>query len=86
MDFPDVDLDAPKRAPGNPNPRTRTLGLTPSIFFRVEPHKTPKRVSLATPKIFVCRVGAKSPQDIDRDARGERRRIKKVGVISKDDK
>ena len=39
------DLDAPKRAPENLDPKTRMLGLAPSIFFRVEPPKTPKEVS-----------------------------------------
>ena len=28
----------------HPTPKKRMLGLTPSIFFRVEPPKTPKQV------------------------------------------
>ena len=35
------DLDAPKRASEDPNPKTRMLGLTPIGFFRVDAPKTP---------------------------------------------
>ena len=56
MDFADTD---PRLLPGEletrprrhetytwdvPTPKTRMLGPTPSIFFRVEPHKTPRQV------------------------------------------
>ena len=37
------DLVAPRRAWEVATPKKRTLGLTPSIFFGVEPHKTEKR-------------------------------------------
>ena len=64
MDFPDVDPDARKLSRDVPTPKTRTLGLTPDIFFRVEPRETPKHV-----------FG--DPQDINIDGRAERRQIKK---------
>ena len=38
------DLDAPRRAWEDPNPKKRMLGLAPSIFFRVDPWKTDKEV------------------------------------------
>ena len=47
------DLDAPKRAPENLDPKTRMLGLAPMVFFKVGAPKTPKQVSLATPEIFI---------------------------------
>ena len=39
------------------------LGLTPTIFFKVEPHKTPKQVFGATPRIFIYVVGPKDDSD-----------------------
>ena len=35
------DLDAPKRAPENLDPKTRMLGVAPMVFCKVEPPKTP---------------------------------------------
>ena len=46
------DLGASRRAPENLDPKKRMLGLAPSIFSKVEPPKTPKQASLATPRIF----------------------------------
>ena len=53
------DLDAPRRAWEVATPKKRMLGLAPSIFSKVDVANTHKRVSLATPKIFIYMVGAK---------------------------
>ena len=48
------DLDAWKLSRDVPTPKKRMLGPTPSIFFKVDARKTPKRV-FGDPRIFVCR-------------------------------
>ena len=52
------DLDVTKHSRDNPTPKKRMLGLTPSIFFRVEPPKTPKRVFGDPQNLYICGVGA----------------------------
>ena len=66
MDSPGValvssrrDLDAPRRASENPNPKTRMLGPTPMVFLKVDVSRKRINMPLATPEIFVYRVGAK---------------------------
>ena len=49
------DLDASERAPEDLDPKTRTLGLAPSIFLEVDAVRKRQNRSLATPKIFVYR-------------------------------
>ena len=64
VDFPDIDpnsslvssrrdLDASKLSRDVANPKKRMLGLTPSIFFRVDAPKTPKQVFGDPRKIFI---------------------------------
>ena len=66
MDFADIgvrsalvssrrDLDAPRRAWEDPNPKTRMLGPTPVIFFRVDAPKAPKQV-FGDPLIYSYRI------------------------------
>ena len=73
MDFPDVDpgrtgeLETrPRRAetqPGNPNPKTGMLGLTPRHVYKGDPPKTCNQVFGATPKIIIYRVGAEDDKE-----------------------
>ena len=57
------DLDVTKRTREDPTPKTRILGPAPSIFLKVDAPETHKQVSLATPKIFVHRVGPKDSKN-----------------------
>ena len=40
-----------------PIPKTRMLGVTPSIFFEVDVSRKRKNRSLATPRLFIYMVG-----------------------------
>ena len=86
------DLDASKRASEDPNPKKRMLGPAPSIFCRVDVPKTPKQVSLATPKIYLYvdgrgaegdkKRGITFLSDIKRDERAKRQKKRKSRCVS----
>ena len=57
-------LDASERSRRNPNPKTRMLGLAPSIFFRGSTSRKRRTGVFGDPQnIYVCRVGAKDDKE-----------------------
>ena len=58
------DLDAPKRAPDNLDPKKRMLGPAPSIFLKVDAPRTRHSRRLWRPPEYLCMwvVGAEKRQ------------------------
>ena len=81
------DLDAPRRAPENLDPKKRMLGPTPSIFSRVDARRKRRNGSLATPKKYVyigserkatnIKVGVMSERPIKKEKKSDRNHQKR---------